>query len=245
MSTLAIPLVTVQHDFQSVINDVKDSLGVTRDKFWVSCYRKGERSVHGSVDVVRTSDGVEFVGNDGVTIEQRNDNNFVVGCQELGIRDALLRVPRSSIRPDAHKKITAIAVSPDTRQLSTGHEDGSITLHQIPPSPNVNDHHRTTKSIHVASISSLKFFPSSSVLLSSSSDFSLSILSADLSSSPPSSTSAPLTRVRHLKAHRRPITSSIIFGRGRTIASGSLDGSIRLWDLSQGVQTRMIGSTSY
>ncbi len=69
--SIILPICTIQHDFQTaVIRDVRDG-ALPEDKFWVSCYKKGEPSVHGKVsatldeqnrDLVlfETHDGVEF-----------------------------------------------------------------------------------------------------------------------------------------------------------------------------------------
>lgn len=43
---ILLPIVTVQHDFQSVITDVKEGT-VPSEAFWISCYKLNETSVHG------------------------------------------------------------------------------------------------------------------------------------------------------------------------------------------------------
>lgn len=50
MAYISLPVVTVQRDFNDVIKDVDDGL-VPVDKFWVSCYKTGESSVHAKVEV--------------------------------------------------------------------------------------------------------------------------------------------------------------------------------------------------
>lgn len=67
---MILPVVTVQHDFLSVISDV-DLGRIASEDIWVSCYKIGEPSVHGKVRVsldeadrslvkVDARDGVEF-----------------------------------------------------------------------------------------------------------------------------------------------------------------------------------------
>ena len=74
---IVLPICTVQHDFQSVTQDVLDGI-VPDDKFWVSCYKFEEPSVHGKTVVTlddtnrdlllfRGRDGVEFNGNGKVS----------------------------------------------------------------------------------------------------------------------------------------------------------------------------------
>ena len=45
---IVLPIATVQTDFESLIDDVFSGL-VPEDKFWLSCYKSGEQSVHGKV----------------------------------------------------------------------------------------------------------------------------------------------------------------------------------------------------
>jgi proteasomal ATPase-associated factor 1 len=47
---LSLPVVTIQHTFPQVIQEVKDGV-IPYDKFWVSCYRRSETSVHAEVHV--------------------------------------------------------------------------------------------------------------------------------------------------------------------------------------------------
>ncbi len=61
------------------------------------------------------------------------------------------------------------------------------------------------------------------VILTSSSDTLLRIFSSEDGSNP-----------RTLKSHKRAVTSTCILGVGRNVLSASKDGSIRLWDVSEG-----------
>lgn len=86
---------------------------------------------------------------------------------------------------------------------------------------------------------SLRFFPSSKVLLSASGDLSLNVLSAD--PSPTATASLPLlTPARTLKGHKGAITDTHIIGVGKQVYSCGKDGSIRLWDVAQAAK---MGST--
>lgn len=49
-SPMALPILTVQSDFADVIADVDAGL-VPEDRFWLSCYKSGEPSVHAKVHV--------------------------------------------------------------------------------------------------------------------------------------------------------------------------------------------------
>lgn len=76
-SSLLLPIVSIQHTFPDVIREVHEGI-IPSDKFWVSCYKTAEPSVHAKVfveldDVNRNlvqftpkEGDVEFRGNPGV-----------------------------------------------------------------------------------------------------------------------------------------------------------------------------------
>lgn len=43
-----LPTTTVQPDFETVINEVRDGV-IPGEAFWISCYKTGEPSVHGKI----------------------------------------------------------------------------------------------------------------------------------------------------------------------------------------------------
>lgn len=135
-------------------------------------------------------------------------------------------------------KITAFDVSPDGSQFATGHMDGSIYISQTSQS-------RPTDLCrpHASTVTSLRFFPSSRVLLTASSDFSLSILPA-APPEDPSSTLGPITPARRFRGHTRGITSTAIVSKGRNLLSAARDGTVRLWDVPSESQIRMMGSAN-
>lgn len=72
---MILPIISVQHDFQTVISDVNDG-AIEEEDFWVSCYKTGESSVHGKVRVALGDRGdngqrdVQFASRDGVVFDQ-------------------------------------------------------------------------------------------------------------------------------------------------------------------------------
>lgn len=48
VSPLTLPVVTIQNTFPEVIQEVLDGI-IPSDKFWVSCYKVSEPSVHAKV----------------------------------------------------------------------------------------------------------------------------------------------------------------------------------------------------
>ncbi|KAJ3722090.1 WD40-repeat-containing domain protein [Lentinula guzmanii] len=101
---------------------------------------------------------------------------------------------------------------------------------------------------HRSSVTSLRFFPSSRVLLSSGADLTLQIFPADPISASAASSSGqsnkPVSSVRTFTAHTRSVTSSAIIDRGREIISSSMDGTIRVWDVSTGTEETLIHSAA-
>jgi proteasomal ATPase-associated factor 1 len=98
---------------------------------------------------------------------------------------------------------------------------------------------RKIPKLHLSTLTSLHFFPSSRVLLTAGADFTLMIFPAD----PPtdSSSTASAVPVRTLKGHTHTITATTIISRGRNVVSAAKDGTVQLWDVSSGTQICSIG----
>ncbi|KAL5532436.1 hypothetical protein ACEPAF_6006 [Sanghuangporus sanghuang] len=259
-NTMILPIANVQHDFQSVISDVRDGTVVAED-IWLSCYKTGSQSVHGKVRVglgerqgeqsgTRT---VELVSRDGVHLERGDRGNYIASCETLSIPPTTIRVPRYVVRDsedklkdEQSKQINTITVAPDLSQIALGYENGSIRRLPLPfaqgsGEPDGRQAVPLTYTPHLSgtAVEALSYFPSSRVLLSAGADFMLHVLDADPSlSSPPKS-------VRSFKGHIRPITSVAIIERGRNVLSAARDGTLRLWDVSGGKQIKVMGSQKY
>jgi proteasomal ATPase-associated factor 1 len=140
-------------------------------------------------------------------------------------------------------RITAFDVSPDSSRFATGYLDGSIFLYPTSPIQHPRtDAVRTTIDItnsrtpsrpHLSGVTSLKFFPSSRVILSTGLDFSLTILPAELPDAG-APTGARIAPVRTMRAHARAVTDTAIIALGRNVVSASLDATVKLWDVSSG-----------
>ncbi|RDB18148.1 Proteasomal ATPase-associated factor 1 [Hypsizygus marmoreus] len=249
-SSLMLPVITIDPTFPSVIQDVQNGI-LPSEKFWLSCYKTSQPSVHAKViaeldevnrDLVRLMDPMG-----DVEITQDREGNYKVSCRSLAIPPTRIELPiqqyldpeRSHIQHP--QRITAFDVSPDTTRFATGFLDGSVFLYpttvlspksqfHTPTSLTVAKPTRTTSRPHLSTVTQLQFFPSSRVLLSAGADFSLSILPADL----PESTSPSGTRItpaRTLRGHTRAVTATGIIGPGRNILSTSLDSTLKLWDV--------------
>lgn len=75
---------------------------------------------------------------------------------------------------------------------------------------------------HASDITSVRFFPSGEVVLTTSLDMRAKIYSAIDGSNP-----------RTLAGHTRAVYCSAILGRGREVLTGSADGTVRVWDVGQ------------
>ncbi|KAL0953007.1 hypothetical protein HGRIS_007211 [Hohenbuehelia grisea] len=260
-----LPIVTAHPSFAFTISEIRDGI-VPSDTFWVSCYKHGDTSVHGKVrvdlDSVEDRDKVSFHGEDGV--EMRDDTSggsYGVSCSALGVTSTPLGMPSQEYadleKSDARRpqRITAFDVAPDKSQFATGFLDGSVCIYPVatshstsitPPSadtpyPKVTGTPYASSKPHLSTVTSLKFFPSSRVLLSAGADFTLHILPADVPSNLSGASPARLTPARSLKGHTRPITETGIIARGRNVISSSLDETVRLWDVASGQEIRRLG----
>lgn len=154
--------------------------------------------------------------------------------------------------PQHPQQISAFDISPDGTQVATGYDDGAIFLSPVTSASRSTasaDGAKLSCKPHLATVTSLRFFPSSRVLLSAGADFGLHILPAEASPAP-DATSAnkeplPFKPVRSLKGHTRSITSTAMISRGRNVLSAAKDGTVRLWDVGGGQQIRAMWSTRY
>ncbi|KAI0366998.1 WD40 repeat-like protein [Pilatotrama ljubarskyi] len=241
-----LPICTLQHDFQAVVKDVLEGV-VPEDSFWVSCYKYGEPSVHGKATATldeHNRDLVVYQGRDGVEFRSHGTALYSVACPPLDIGDTRIAVPSSTYSnpSDVRKQtqITAFDVAPDGSQFATGYHDGSV---YIRPTISTSAAPSATSKPHLSTVNSVRFFPSSRVILTAGADFSLSVLPAD----PPDSPSYTTTKVnpaRTLRGHTRAVTSTSIIARGRNVLSASKDGTIRLWDMPSGSQIRTLAAGS-
>ncbi|KAJ7612085.1 WD40 repeat-like protein [Roridomyces roridus] len=238
-----LPVVTVQPTFLQVIREVRDGI-VPSDTFWISCYNHPAPSIHSKVRVTLDDvnrDAVHFEPSAGVEIKDIGRDEYVVSAPKFGVPETRIRTPTfpyaDPTRSDLQHphRITAFDVAPDGSQFATGFLDGSVHIYsaaqKTPPAETAfgKPHKSTTNS--------LRFFPSSRVLLSAGADFTLCILPAELAPA-----SSALSPVRTLMGHRRAITSTAIVSRGRNVISSSLDGTIRLWDVPSGEKIHVLSA---
>ncbi|KAG8931219.1 hypothetical protein FRC01_001669 [Tulasnella sp. 417] len=235
---LALPQVTVQHDIGTVMDEVKQGTVLAEDA-WVSCYLQGATSVHGKANVSLSNESSsKFIleGTDGISTTWVDRYSFQVSCPSLEIKDAKVRLPKTTFgelkAQYIPKAIQAFDVSPNGALFVTGIDNGSISV-QSASSSSSSAPPKTGKP-HVSSITTLRFFPSNEVILAGSLDMSVSVISA-----------VDLSVPRKLKGHSRGVTDTAIVDRGRNVVSCAKDGTVRLWDVGGNKQIRMMGVESW
>ncbi|KAJ4482029.1 WD40-repeat-containing domain protein [Lentinula aciculospora] len=276
-SVCTLPIITVQPTFPTVVNEVYSGV-IPFENIWISCYDDSPSdaqqlsSLHAKVRVVLDDEDREKVvfqvreGDVNVAeVERRNSGyTYTVSSPSLRIPPTKLLFPAQEYadpersNPQKPHRITAFSLTSDKSQYTTGYLDGSVLLYPSVPIHN-SQHKYPTSAIsgvspalaraHKSTVTSLRFFPSSRVLLSSGADFSLHIFPADPIPASAASTgslqsSKRVSSVRTLTAHTRSVTSSAMIGRGRAIISSSMDGTIRVWDVSTGEEETLIHSAA-
>lgn len=98
---IQLPIVTVQHDFDDVISDVRDGI-LPSESFWLSCYKTGEPSVHGKVHASlddRDRNLVRFENHGGVEFKHNQDVSTVnyASCCRLNWHRSFKFPRRSSL----------------------------------------------------------------------------------------------------------------------------------------------------
>ncbi|KAF9318957.1 hypothetical protein BG003_010261 [Podila horticola] len=214
-SILPAPVVqvTVQADWTDVVADVL-RLNSTAS-FWVSCYKRGSPSVHGSAKVSVVGDRkVEFTG-DGIVLETLSNYSFTVKVKEYD--NYAVNVFGTARRTNI-PKISCLDVSPEGAMFVTGSEDGILRVGET-------ESGRMTQELkgHLQYVNSL--------ILSGGGDFLLKVWSA-------LDGSCPVT----MKGHVKPISDTAIIERGRNVLSSSNDGTVKLWEVASGTTIRTLAS---
>ncbi|KAJ3241687.1 Proteasomal ATPase-associated factor 1 [Chytriomyces hyalinus] len=135
------------------------------------------------------------------------------------------------LNPSANTRnpIGALSLSPSATLVVVGGNDGFLRV------LSTSDLEPTSTNFvgHLGDITTARFFPSSSVLLTSASDLTIKIWDAV-------SGACPVTMGPKDGGHTRPVTSTGIIDRGRNIITSAKDGKILLWEVKSGSVIRAI-----
>ncbi|WFD22235.1 hypothetical protein MEQU1_000900 [Malassezia equina] len=218
------PWLTVQPSVAAVLRDVQAQCVDTED-VWVSAY-SASKSVHGSLTCERKGSLGTLRARSDATVWQvqatAQPDVWDVKVQGDVEMTAQVHVPRVQHTWEAGSHApTRLAMSEQRwaiggaeGQLYTGVWPGGAEAPSVPP---------VSCEGHASDLTSVRFFPSGEVLVSTSLDMRARIFSAIDGSCP-----------RTFQGHTRAITGSAILGRGRHIATGSLDQTVRVWDVGRG-----------
>ncbi|KAJ3249097.1 Proteasomal ATPase-associated factor 1 [Chytriomyces hyalinus] len=147
--------------------------------------------------------------------------------------DALVVPPElvHVLNPSANTRnpIGALALSPSATLLVVGGNDGFLRVLSTADLEPTS----TTFVGHLGDITTARFFPSSSVLLTSASDLTIKVWDAV-------SGACPVTMGPKDGGHTRPVTATGIIDRGRNIITSAKDGKILLWEVKSGSIIRAI-----
>ncbi|KAG5462226.1 MAG: hypothetical protein BJ554DRAFT_5473, partial [Olpidium bornovanus] len=134
--------VTVQADWNDVVRDVAAGRA-PRDRFWVSCYRKGCTSVHSGVLVgppappaaretrepqQQQTAAAALTAESDLGAEWVDSASFALACPVLGADGVLVRAPRSSFSKPVAGPANSLDVSPQGQLLVVGGDEGQLRL---------------------------------------------------------------------------------------------------------------------
>lgn len=224
------PWLSVQPTIAEVLRDVQANR-VDTEEVWVSAC-DAEHSMHGTLSCKRLSDGVDLVATAPWHAERTaNADVWDVSTKGDVCVHAQVHVPRvqhawkgtyAPIVLDLGVSAAGLerwAIGGAEGQLYAGEWHGGASAQAVPS---------IVCAGHVSDVTSVRFFPSGEVLLSTSLDMHARIFSALDGTCP-----------RTLQGHTRAVVGSAILGRGRQVATGSADHTVRVWDVGRGTTVQV------
>ncbi|KAI8842687.1 WD40-repeat-containing domain protein [Chytriomyces cf. hyalinus JEL632] len=261
----ALPHVTIERDYAESVATMRHSDTKTA-KFWVSASVSettstssatndsnstsapmNKHSVHASatiarggtaLDVSQDTHAVKLHARFASHSQSTSDARLRVEASfDICALDALVVPPElvHVLNPSAKTRnpIGALALSPSATLLVVGGNDGFLRVLSTADLEPTS----TTFVGHLGDITTARFFPSSSVLLTSASDLTIKVWDAV-------SGACPVTMGPKDGGHTRPVTSTGIIDRGRNIITSAKDGRILLWEVKSGSIIRAIHDDS-
>lgn len=199
----SVPLMDVQCNWDEVIRQ-------RGSKFWVSCKRRGERTIHSTL----CCDGTHI--DNSFTLTSIRQRAITVDCAAAQ-HSATFVCPTKTLQ--LHDgKLLDMDISPSGALGVCASDNGRLWLWDTNTGEN-----KCTLEGHVMDVLTCRFFPSGMVVLSGGMDMRLRIWSVHDGSCP-----------RTLYGHHGAVTETTMIDRGRNIISVSKDGTARLWDCGSG-----------
>ncbi|WFD04521.1 hypothetical protein MOBT1_003232 [Malassezia obtusa] len=233
-----LPYLAVEPDAAEVLDEVRT--GAAPDaSVWVSAYRAApERtSVHGGVRICDAGASLHAT-HDALTVAAHTPRAVSVACAPLGIPPTRVclatrrgTLPGAAGAPHGAWSLAFARSASGLERWCVGGPDAVLHVGEWCPDAPEPFAMPIPLGGHRAEISSVRFFPSGEVLLTTSLDYTAKIYSAIDGSNP-----------RTLTGHTRAVYSSAIVGRGREVLTGSLDATVRMWDVSRGATTTTLAA---
>jgi len=193
-------------------------------QLWDLKTEKSIRKFEGLIDWVRcidySADGKYVVAGSGGTISEKS--TLVVGKDNIAILwDARTANEIQRFGP-IDNPITTIAISPDSKEIVTGSDDGLVRIWD-----------RSTGQIklelsgHGPMVRSVKFVPKQRWVASAGIDSTIRVWDLDSES-----------EIRCIRGHVGEIEAIACSSNGKWIVSGSKDHTVRLWDIETGEEIK-------
>lgn len=223
-----LPYLAVQPDAAHAWADVRAGAAPS-ERVWASAYRAAPHrsSVHGGVHIA--DHGRTLAATDpALEVHARSASCVAVACAPLGMPATDVHLPTrtgslpgaTGTRDGSWALALATSAASGMHRWCAGGPSG--TLHVGEWAPAAPDPFAVPIPLagHCADITSVRFFPSGEVVLTTSLDATARIYSALDGANP-----------RTLTGHTRAVYASAMLGRGREVLTGSLDATVRLWDV--------------
>ncbi|WFD44960.1 hypothetical protein MPSI1_003635 [Malassezia psittaci] len=229
-----LPYLAVEPSTAEILEEVIQ--GTTqKQKVWASAYRAAPQreSIHSGVQIASEPSEIQAV-DDKLQVQTQDSHHVRVACAELDMPPTAVHLAkrRGSLpgANEASRGAWSIALGTSRSQIERyciGGPDAQLYVGEWDAS-STNDNFKRPIPLagHRADITNVRFFPSGEVVLSTSLDYQARIYSAIDGSNP-----------RILKGHTRAIYSSAVLGIGREVITGSLDATVKVWDVSRGDAT--------
>jgi len=138
-------------------------------------------------------------------------------------------------------KVRSVNFSPNSKIIASGHNNGTIQLW------NLQGQNLKIIEGHISYITDAKFSPDGKIIASASQDKTIKLWNLDgqLLKTLPSSSETTQMKRRAKNGHVAQVTKISFSPDGKIIASASADGTIRLWQVTDGKEIRIIEGEGY
>lgn len=231
MSVRSVPWVSVQPSIHDVVKDVAQGATGAWEDVWASVYASDEArtSAHMKWRIAKGEAGVAVTceaptarvsGTNPIEVETSGAVRVEGAHVHIAERTGTLPQPLGSGRAPTVMDLSPVADG--TQRYAVGGAGGALYAGAWSDDAPLGEREQIACAGHASDITSVRFFPSGQVILSTSLDMRARVFSALDGSCP-----------RVLEGHTRAVQDCAILGRGREVATGSSDGTVRLWDVGQ------------